>query len=80
MANSDEKIKSVLSGMEKSVGVEVTERARALLADREAVKRIVAGLSAEDIAAINAVISGGKGEISADTAARIKKIVGEKRG
>ena len=37
MANSDEKIKAVLSGMEKSVGVEVTERARALLADKEAV-------------------------------------------
>ena len=77
MENSNSKIESVLNSIEGKVGVEVTQRARKLLADKETVKKIIANLSAEDVAAINAVMQSGRGEVNADTLAKIKRIVGE---
>ena len=62
---------------QKIVGVEISDRARAVLSDKEKMKKVLAGLTPNDVAMLSALVNGSAKGVDGETLEHIKSLLGE---
>ena len=62
---------------QKIVGVEISDRAREVLGDKEKMKRVLSQLTPDDMAMLSALVSGKAQSVDAKTLEHIKSLLGE---
>lgn len=62
---------------QKIVGVEISDRAREVLGDKEKMKKVLSQLTPDDMAMLSALVSGKAQSVDAKTLEHIKSLLGE---
>ncbi len=62
---------------QKIVGVEISERAREVLGDKEKMKKVISQLTPNDMAMLSALLNGKAQSVDAQTLSHIKSLLGE---
>jgi hypothetical protein len=62
---------------QKIVGVEISDRAREVLGDKEKMKRVLSQLTPDDMAMLSALVSGKAQGVDIKTLEHIKSLIGE---
>lgn len=62
---------------QKIVGVEISERAREVLGDKEKMKKVISQLTPNDMAMLSALLNGKAQSVDAQALSHIKSLLGE---
>ena len=74
---NNDKIEDAISQAQKIAGVEITDRARAVLSDKEKIKKVLSKLDKNDIALLTAIVTGQQTAIDKGALERIKTLLEE---